>query len=357
MVQIHLGAPFSSCFVHGELHMPSQKQFTTSQKDKGTRLDVFLSKKLNISRSQVQKAVKRGCVLVNNEKAGKSGVKLKENDIVILLYCVKQRSCHATLRCYIVEEEKEKGKEIRRLEDYKIKVVEDTDDYLVINKPAGLLTHPTEQKEEISLAAWLLEKYPELESVGEYDDRPGIVHRLDKEASGLLVVAKNQKMFEHLKKQFQKREVEKEYLVLVYGKVEADHDIIDFEIDRGKEGRMAARPKTNRFRLKNVLKIQKGREAITEFWVEERFVRYTLLKVKLHTGRTHQIRVHMLAYNHPVVGDKLYFNKKLIKKSDKELGRLFLHASRLCFEDLKGEKVCFESELTDELVAFLEGLK
>ena len=203
----------------------------------------------------------------------------------------------------------------------------------------------------------MLKNYPKLKGVGEYENRPGIVHRLDREASGVMVIAKNQKMFDHLKNQFKKRETEKEYSVLVHGKIENDHGEIDFDIDRSKDGRMASRPKTNRLSLRTIMKIQFGKDALTEFWIERRFARYTLLKVQIHTGRTHQIRVHMLAFNHPVVGDTLYFNKKLNMTRDKELGRLFLHASHLCFRDLKDKKVCFELKLPSELDKFLGELK
>lgn len=262
----------------------------------------------------------------------------------------------------VVEEEKESENvpnvvTKRSLSDFDVKIVKETKDYIVVNKPAGLLIHPTEANEPVSLAAWLLEKYPEIKNVGDSKVRPGIVHRLDKEASGLLVVARKQKMFDHLKKQFQAREVYKEYSVLVYGNIDKRHDTLDFDIDRGKTGQMVSRPKMDKMKLKNVGKDQPGKDAITEFWKEEEFIRFTLLKVKIHTGRTHQIRVHMYAFNHPVVGDKIYYNKNLIKKSDKALSRLFLHSRKLCFKNLKDEEECFEIDLPEELDVYLKKLK
>jgi 23S rRNA-/tRNA-specific pseudouridylate synthase len=164
-------------------------------------------------------------------------------------------------------------------------------------------------------------------------------------------------MFDHLKKQFQKRTVEKEYLVLVHGVMDNEHDSINFAIDRGKDGRMVSRPKTDRFSLRTVMKIQPGKEALTEYWVEKKFTRFSLLRVKIYTGRTHQIRVHLLAFNHSVVGDKLYFNKKLNRKRDEDLGRLFLHSAKLCFLDLDNKSVCFNSNLPAELKSFLAKLK
>jgi len=234
-------------------------------------------------------------------------------------------------------------------------IIAETDDYIVVNKPAGMLVHKTLAKERDTLADWLVKHDAQIKKVG-HPDRPGIVHRLDKEASGALVIAKTNEMLERLKQQFQARAVEKEYIVLVYGRVRADHGSIDFAIARGAEGRMAARPKTDLLRVRNISKDQPGKEAVTEFFVEKRWPRFTELRVQIHTGRMHQIRVHMFAYGHPVVGDTLYVRKKLVKEREKKLGRLFLHATRLCFADLKGERVCYEAKLPGELKEFLAGL-
>jgi RluA family pseudouridine synthase len=203
----------------------------------------------------------------------------------------------------------------------------------------------------------LVKLYPQIKTVGDAESRAGIVHRLDREASGLLVVAKTSAMFAALKKQFQNRTVEKEYTVLVHGVIETDHGEINFVLDRGSEGRMASRPKVDLLTLHGVRNEQPGKDSLTEFWVEKRFVRYTLLRVKIHTGRMHQIRAHMLAYGHPVVGDMLYFNKKLNRRRDLALGRLWLHATRLCFVDLAGKKVCYDDPLPKELQDFLIGLR
>jgi len=238
-----------------------------------------------------------------------------------------------------------------------VRIIADADDYFVLDKPAGVLAHPTARGEAGTLAQWIKERYPGVAKVGEDEMRPGMMHRLDKEASGVMVIAKTPAMFDHLKAQFQRREVVKEYLVLVHGKLPADHGMIDFAIDRGAKGRMAARPKIDLTRVKNVGKEQPGREARTEFTVEKRFARFTLLRVQTHTGRTHQIRVHMLAYGHPVVGDDLYFNRKLNRKKDQELGRLFLHAEKICFKDLAVERVCYEAPLPVGLAEFLQTIK
>lgn len=325
--------------------MTKNYKIIVSEEDQGKRLDIFLSEKLKISRSQILKMIKHGQILVNDKNPKKAGELLKDGFSIV-----------------VKEEEKTEEEEIKEEEaedlGFKIKIIKEDPDYIVVEKPAGMLVHPTEAGEPNTLSDFLQEKYPEVKKVGDAPkQRPGIVHRLDKEASGLLVVARTQKMFKHLKKQFQNRTVEKEYGVLVYGSIAKGHNLIDFEIDRGISGKMVARPKIDLLKLKNVGKDQEGRESLTEFWVEEELSRFSFLKVKIHTGRTHQIRVHMFAFGHPVVGDTLYSNKKLIKKTEKKLGRLFLHARRLCFEDLNNHHICFESELPIELKNYLSGLK
>jgi 23S rRNA pseudouridine1911/1915/1917 synthase len=317
--------------------MKTQDKFKVKEKDRGKRLDIFLMEQINSSRADAQKLIKNNLVLLNNNQPKKAGQVLKIDDII----CIT----------------KNEDKKIENFVKKEPKVIEETDDYIVIDKPAGLIVHPTEANEQYTLVSWLLDRYPDIKNVGDSEKRPGIVHRLDKDASGVMVVSKDQKLFEWLKKQFQNREVDKEYSVLVHGLMDTDNDKIDFDIDRGVDGKMVARPKTDITKLKNIGKEQSGREALTEFWVEERFARFSLLKVKIYTGRTHQIRVHMLAYNHPVVGDKLYFNKKLNRKRDEELGRLFLHSNKLCFNNLKNERVCYMSDLPEKLKDFLVNLK
>ena len=312
--------------------------FIAKKEDDGERLDVFLARESGVTRSRVQKLAKDGLILLNQKKPKKAGEQLRSGDVVA-----------------VARENEQSEAPIEALPD--VPIIAETDDYLVVHKPAGLLVHQTEANEPVTLAHWLLARYPALAEVGDDPKRPGIVHRLDKEASGLLVVAKTQKMFDALKAQFQHRTIEKEYAVLAYGAIEADHDVIDFAIDRGKDGRMVARPKTKGLTLRTIGKTQPGKVAVTEFFVEKRFRRYTLLRVKTHTGRMHQIRVHLFAYNHPVVGDALYFNRRLLKQRDREFDRLFLHAARLCFDDLSGEKKCFEAVLPGELEAFVSHLK
>ena len=230
------------------------------------------------------------------------------------------------------------------------KIFEDKN-YLVINKPAGLLVHGAPHIKEPTLVDQLLKKYPKIEKVGDDPSRPGIIHRLDKLASGLMVVAKTQESFNDLKVQFQKRTIQKYYTALVYGKIEKDEDDINFPIERSAKGhKMAAKPTTVKGE-----KNEAGRNALTEFEVTKKFINYTLLKVKIKTGRTHQIRVHMSAYGHPIVGDDLYGTKKTkIKNKKLNLDRIFLVADELKFTDLKGEEKVFKINLPNELKNLLE---
>jgi len=243
----------------------------------------------------------------------------------------------------------------------KYKKIFEDDNYLVINKPAGLLVHGAPHIKEPTLVDQLLKKYPKIAKVGDDPNRPGIVHRLDKLASGLMVIAKTQQSFNDLKEQFQKRTISKYYTALVYGKIERDEGEINFPIERSAKGhRMAAKPSTVKGE-----KNEAGRNAFTEFTVTKRYINYTLIKVKIKTGRTHQVRVHMSAYGNPVVGDDLYGTKKtkekntrLRKKQEKlNLERIFLVANELEFADLKGKKKNFKINLPENLEKLLEIVK
>ncbi|MEA3463620.1 MAG: RNA pseudouridine synthase [Patescibacteria group bacterium] len=233
-------------------------------------------------------------------------------------------------------------------------IIYENSNFLVINKPAGLLVHGADHIKEPTLVDQLLKQYPKLAKIGEDPCRPGIMHRLDKQVSGLMVIAKTQNAFDHLKKQFQTRTITKIYTALVYGKIEKDEDEINFPIQRSSKGhKMAALPFTTKGKF-----TQEGRQAITEFQILQKFINYTLLKVKIKTGRTHQIRVHMSAYGHPIAGDDLYSTKKTREKNRKiKLNKIFLAATELSFTDLGGERKQFIIELPEELNKFLKQIK
>ncbi len=314
------------------------------------RLDVWLATQLAITRSQVQKLIGQDLVLVDGKLPKKTGDQLFVDMAVEVLDKTEVKATEVST------------KTIKR--KLVPKVISATDTYIVIEKPAGLAVHPEQHETTAAellgtdtVAGWIISEYKEIYGVGEYSNRPGIVHRLDKDTSGLMVIARTQPMFDHLKEQFQNRTVKKKYVALAHGHFPKEHGFLDFKIARAKDGRMAARPNVTEVTLKNVNAIQDGREALTEFSVTKEFVNYTLLDVTLHTGRTHQIRVHMFAYNHPLVGDPLYFNKKMKRDLDQELGRVFLHSTELAFTDLSGAEVSFTSELPKALSNLLAGLR
>lgn len=240
------------------------------------------------------------------------------------------------------------------------KLIIKTKDYLIINKPAGLIVHPRRldmqarrsDYQEPTLADWLIKNYPEVQAVG--DDaklRPGIVHRLDKDASGLMVIARNQKMFDWLKDQFKKRKVLKEYLSLVYGQIKKEEGEISLPLNKcGARTKVKPRGKENQ--KANI------RKAITQFEVLERFQHYTFIKVRIETGRTHQIRAHFANFGHSIAGDQKYCHLRDRKrkgftkfiKSD----RVFLHSHKLGFYDLEGRWREYTVALPEELQSFLD---
>ncbi len=236
-----------------------------------------------------------------------------------------------------------------------IKIIYEDNDILIIDKPSGLLTHPVNREDKSeSVVGWVLKRYPEIaevkdvygEKLGNWVDlRPGIVHRLDKETSGLLLVAKNQKAFEYLKKLFQERKIKKTYIALVYGQLKNKRGIIETPL--GKLGTK----QTTKIHGKHDLK---EKNAITEYGVLKEYASYSLLEVVPKTGRTHQIRVHLGSIGHPVVCDPLYAGKKLT--CPPELGRLFLHAQKLSFVSPAGESLTVETDLPPELERFLKNL-
>lgn len=227
-------------------------------------------------------------------------------------------------------------------------IVHEDTDLLVINKPAGLLTHPKSPNDQSpSVAGWLREKYPSITKVG--DDpvlRPGLVHRLDKETSGLMIIAKNQGAFSFLKNLFQKRLIKKTYLALVYGRLKDKSGIINLPL-----GKIGAKQTTKIHGKKELAQ----KTAVTEYAVINYFLfnasPFTLLSVSPLTGRTHQIRVHLQSIGHPVVCDRIYGGKRQACPS--ELGHLFLHAQKLEFTSPSGQALVLEADPPQELTDFL----
>ena len=228
-------------------------------------------------------------------------------------------------------------------------IIYEDHDLLVLNKPAGLTVHKTSPTDkQTTLVDWLTEKYPQIKEVG--DDpavRPGIVHRLDKHTSGLMVVAKTQAAFSYLKEQFQTKKMKKQYLALVFGQLKNQSGLIDKPL--GKLGTK----QTTQIKGKTELDVK---EAQTEYQVIEEFNGFSLLEVKPLTGRTHQIRVHLNSIGHPIVGDSLYGGKHHPRPAGL-LERMFLHAQKLEFTTLAGEPLTLEADPPSELTNFLNSLR
>ena len=222
-----------------------------------------------------------------------------------------------------------------------LEVVYEDESLLVINKPAGMVVHPAMGHESGTLVNALLSRVPDIADEDQ-PDRPGIVHRLDMETSGLIVVAKTASVRATLQEQFKEREVHKTYLALVEGQVAAPQGIVNAKLGRDPHQR------------KRIAVTADGREAVTEFRVLERFARQSYLEVKPQTGRTHQIRVHLAYIGHPVVGDEVYgYRKQRIK-----LNRHFLHAAELSFvHPATGLPLNLVSPLPAELEAVLAELR
>ncbi|NOY35484.1 MAG: RluA family pseudouridine synthase [bacterium] len=232
-----------------------------------------------------------------------------------------------------------------------MEIIYEDNDILAVNKPAGLLVHGDGRSKEKTLVDWLAKKYPEIKNVGDNPEfRPGIVHRLDKDTSGILLIAKNQKAFEYLKKLFQEREIQKKYIALVLGEVKKREGIIDLPIGKSKKD----------FRKKaSVGKLTgKIREAVTEYKVLEKFSDFTLVEAWPKTGRTHQIRAHFKAIGHPLACDSLYGPKN--QECPDGLNRHFLHAASLEFVSPDGSRIMLEADLPEDLektLSFLRKLK
>lgn len=262
------------------------------------RLDTFIFQQLRgeFSRAYLQKLIKLGKILVNG-KAVKPSYKLKIDD---------------KIQAEITPPEK-----ISLEPDASIKldIIYEDENVIVINKPAGLVVHPSQTTKNKTLANALLAYYPLIKDVGENPLRPGIVHRLDKETSGLIIVAKNNETFQFLKNQFKEREVIKKYLALVDGCPEKEKGIIEASIERSKS--IPTKQK--------ISKSMTAKKAITEYQIIKRInSRHCLVEAAPKTGRMHQIRVHFAHIGHPIVGDTKYGGPSI-----KELTRHFLHATYL----------------------------
>lgn len=298
---------------------------TTTEAEKGKRLDKVLALTIQgYSRNTLQKAIEAGEVLVNGKKAEKDYI-LKIGDIIKgSLVGVEEPSVYPDT-------------------SVPFSVVFDSSDFAVIDKPAGVVVHPSYTHKKGTLVNGLLALWPEIKNVGEHSFRPGIVHRLDKETSGLMVIAKTNEMFNWLKKQFKEYTIEKRYTTLVFGKMIKSEGEINASIVRDKMKQVVVSHENKGF-LGND---DKSRKARTGFKILHKYKHFTLVEALPKTGRMHQIRVHFKHIGHPVVGDKKYTPKKLLDSFPLE--RQFLHATQLSFFLPDGKKVSYTSKLPHEL--------
>ncbi len=288
--------------------------------EKGERLDSYLKRVLeNFSREYIKNLIKEGQVLVNGE-IKKPSYKIKEKDIIEIN----------------IPEPKEIS---LKPENIKIDIIYEDDDVAVINKPQGMLTHPVGKQNSGTLVNALLYHLKNLSQIGGVF-RPGIVHRLDKDTSGLLIVAKNDFAHQALSKDLKERKIKRIYYALVKGEIDQNEGIISIPLIKNFVSKKFVKP--------SLL----GKEAETHFKVIKRYKGFTLIEVSLKTGRTHQIRVHLSFIGYPIVGDRIYgFPHSSLK------GQL-LHAKKLIFNHPRTkEALCFEIPLPDYFESFLNGLQ
>lgn len=307
------------------------KKISVGKNDAGRRIDKVLSgKPLFRTRGEIAKGINAGDIRVNNKK-------------------VKP--------CYILKMGDKVGVNIQRKEKYlipnsdvKFEIVFQDKNIIVINKPAGMKIHPVNFEEKNTLVNGLIARFPEIKKVGDgsfgSELRPGIVHRLDKDTSGIMVAARNNKTFRELKKLFQERKIKKEYVALLYGRLEKKKGEIIKPIARAgnyrKQTIAGAKTKT------------KIRPAVTGYEVMEELRDYSLVRAFPKTGRTHQIRIHFSFLGSPVIGDKLYYPKNLREKMPK-IKRQLLHAQKINF-DLFGKNFSFQADPPRDFRAFLKSV-
>jgi len=295
------------------------------QSEDKERLDKYLLGHLDISRSQIKKVILAGQVTVNDRETTvhhwlKTGDKINYNP---------QEQKKDTIFVAIP------------------KIIDKTDEFVVIEKPHGLLAHATDKGEVNTLADWVMQEFPQATKIGDDPQRPSIVHRLDKEVSGLMVIPLTQDSFDSIKKQFRDRITKKEYTALVHGQLINDKGEINTPLERDKKT--------------GLMKVQSGtftgKAALTTYQVIKKYINYTLVRVQIKTGRMHQIRAHFYSIGHSIVGDKLYQTKDLRKKKKVLEQRIFLHAHYLKFKDLAGNWHEYTSPLPGILQDFLNKIK
>jgi 23S rRNA pseudouridine1911/1915/1917 synthase len=297
----------------------------TAEEAKSERLDSFVSSKSGLSRSYIQRLIRYGFVVVNSQRV-KASYKIKTGDLIELT----------------IPDEPE---ETVMPEDIPLDVIWEDENIIVVNKPAGMVVHPSAGHKSGTLINALISRCERLASIGA-PLRPGVVHRLDKDTSGIIMFAKDDVSYLNLQRQFKDRKVEKHYLALLYGNLRKDHGEIRQPIGRAVSDRKRISTRTRH-----------GKEAITQFGIIERYKSATLVDVKIITGRTHQIRVHFAASGYPVLGDRAYGKKISIKAGKKiiNFNRQMLHAYSLKFKHpVSGEYLQLKAPIPEDMKRAIE---
>ena len=298
------------------------REFIVKKEDANNRIDAYLSSKNDdFSRVAIQRLIEEQKILVNMKKT-KASYKVQENDKITL--------------------EEEMPKEtLLKAQEIPIEIIYEDNDIIVVNKPKGLVVHPANGNPDGTLVNAIMAICKDsLSGIGG-ELRPGIVHRLDKDTSGLLIVAKNDKAHINMSEQIKNHEVEKTYIALVRGFVKENEATINMPIGRSTKDR------------KKMAVVNTGKEAITHFKVLQRYDQYTLLEVKIETGRTHQIRVHLSQIGYPIVGDSVYSNGK----NEWNIEGQCLHAKSLKFKHpITGKEMFLEANLPKYLEDVLNGI-
>jgi len=305
-------------------------RFMVPAEARGQRLDQFLAAQLPaFSRAQIQKAIRDGGAQLDGKVLRRPGLRLRGGERLILVL-------------------PEAAAVTAQPEDIPLDILYEDDDLVAVNKPAGLVVHAGAGHRRGTLVNALLHRYRRLSSIGA-PLRPGIVHRLDKPTSGVLVVARTDEAHRALVAQFQRREVEKRYLALAHGRLAHASGAIRLPVSRDRVRR-----------TRMTTKRREGREAVTDYRVLQSAPSFTLLEAFLRTGRTHQVRVHFSSLGHPLVGDTLYGAPRLLRwdgRTAPTLARIFLHAQRLRFRHPRADRLVeVSAPLPDELTALLKRL-
>ena len=299
------------------------KQFKVKKEETGKRIDAYISSvDTEISRTAAQRLIEEQAITVNGKNT-KASYKVQENDVI--------------------EIQENEPKEIElKAENIPVEIIYEDEDIIVVNKPKGLVVHPAVGNPDGTLVNAIMAICKDsLSGIGG-EIRPGIVHRLDKDTSGILIVAKNDTAHVNLSEQIKNHEVEKTYIALVRGIVKENEATINMPIGRSTKDR------------KKMAVSKNGKNAITHFKVLERYEKYTLLEIKIETGRTHQIRVHLSHIGYPVVGDYTYSNGR----NDFNVEGQMLHSKKIKFRHPKSEKEMeLEAKLPEYFQEILDNLK